>query len=291
MPSAARRAGPSRDMSAPAKRIAPESGFSSPESWPIRVVLPAPLGPITAWISPGAMDSETLPVATRPPKRFVRPTVSSSASATAPPRERKDPVEPGLREQHDQDQDRSKHYMPMLGQARQHAFEDQVSSGAKHRPDQGAEPAEDHHHHDLAGTGPMHDRWRDKQGQIGEERTGDTADRTRHDKGGQLIAEGREAERDHPTLVGSDALQQHAVGEVVENDRAVEIERGAEIAVPRDVEPIVAAILVEPDTDEIHHLAERQGDHDEIDTGSAQRHETDDQRRYGSGKKRRREMH
>src|SRR5947207_5465413 len=309
MPSAARRAGPSRDMSAPAKRIAPESGFSSPESWPIRVVLPAPLGPITAWISPGAMDRETSPVATRPPKRFVRPAVSSSASATAPPRERKDPVEPGLREQHDQDQDRSKHRLPMLGQARQNAFEDQVSSGAKPRPDQGAEPAEDHHHHDLAGTGPMHDRWRDKQGQIGEERTGDTADRTRHDKGGQLIAEGREAERDHPTLVGFDALQQHAearlhdpiaekqkqqqqaVGEVVEDDRAVEIERGAKIAVPRDVEPIVAAILVEPDTDELHHLAERQGDHDEIDTGSAQRHETDDQRRYGSGKKRRREMH
>src|SRR5438105_11592560 len=142
MPSAARRAGPSRDMSAPAKRIAPESGFSSPESWPIRVVLPAPLGPITAWISPGMMDNETLPVATRPPKRFVRPAVSSSASAIAPPRERKDPVEPGLREQHDQDQDRSEHRLPMLGQAGQHVYEVQDRIGAKHRPDQGAGPAD-----------------------------------------------------------------------------------------------------------------------------------------------------
>src|SRR5207302_5630459 len=140
MPSAARRAGPSRDMSAPAKRIVPESGLSSPESWPIRVVLPAPLGPITAWISPGATDSETPPVATRPPKRLVRPAVSSSASATAPPRGRKEAVKPGLREQHDQDQERSEHRLPMLGQARQHAFEHQVHRGAEHRPDQRAEP-------------------------------------------------------------------------------------------------------------------------------------------------------
>src|SRR5690349_9442355 len=210
MPSAARRAGPSLDMSAPAKRIAPESGLSSPESWPISVVLPAPLGPITAWISPGARDSETSPVATRPPKRLVRPAVSSSASATAPPRDRKEPVKAGLREQHNQDQQRSEHRLPMLGQARQHAFEYQVCRGAEHRADLRAETAEDHHHHDLAGPGPMHDRRRDEQGQVGEERTGDTADRTGHDKGGQLIAEGREAERDHAALVGFDTLQQHA---------------------------------------------------------------------------------
>ena len=43
-----------RVTSAPAKRMRPASGCSSPASWATSVVLPAPLGPITAWISPGS---------------------------------------------------------------------------------------------------------------------------------------------------------------------------------------------------------------------------------------------
>src|SRR5437762_11783103 len=106
MPSAARRAGPSREISAPAKRMMPLSGFSSPESALISVVLPAPFGPMTAWISPGATDRDTSPVATRPPKRLVSPLVSSTGSAMPPRSDREEPVQASLREQHDQDQDR-----------------------------------------------------------------------------------------------------------------------------------------------------------------------------------------
>src|SRR5436305_5455885 len=265
MPSAARRTGPNREISAPAKRMLPASGFSSPESSLISVVLPAPFGPMTAWISPGATESDTSPVATMPPKRLVSPLVSSTGSATPARSHREEPVQTGLREQHDQDQDRAEHGLPVLGQPRQHALKDQVGGRAEHRPDQRAETAEDYHHQDLARARPMHDRWRYEQRQIGEEGTRDAADRAGHHEGGQLVTESRESERDHPALVGLDALQQDTEArsddtapekqkhqqqrehEIVEDHRILEIERGAEIAVPRDVQPVIPAILIETD--------------------------------------------
>ena len=55
-------------MSSPAKRIVPAFGAISPESWAIAVVLPAPFGPISAWISPSATSRFRLSVAVRPPE-------------------------------------------------------------------------------------------------------------------------------------------------------------------------------------------------------------------------------
>src|SRR5947207_15608237 len=57
-------------MSRPSKRIAPPSLPRLPEIWPMRVVLPAPFGPIRACTSPGFSSSVTSSVATTPPKRF-----------------------------------------------------------------------------------------------------------------------------------------------------------------------------------------------------------------------------
>src|SRR5438445_8870767 len=59
-------------MSRPSKRIAPASLPRLPEIWPIRVVLPAPFGPISACTSPRFTSSVTSSVATTPPKRFER---------------------------------------------------------------------------------------------------------------------------------------------------------------------------------------------------------------------------
>src|SRR5947209_8565998 len=157
MPSDARRTGPSREMSRPPKRIAPASGRSSPASAAISVVLPAPFGPIIACSSPGSTVSATSPSATRPPKRLLSPAVSSSGSAIDPARRGKQAEDARSRKQHDQDQQRPEDRLPMLRQARQYAFEQQVERRAEHRPEQRADAAEDHHHHDLAGARPMQD--------------------------------------------------------------------------------------------------------------------------------------
>ena len=65
--------------------------------------------------------------------------------------------------------------------------------------------------------------------------------------------------------------------EIIEGRSVIEIDEAAEIAVTADVEPVVAAILVEADPEEIDHLAERQRDHDEIDAGGTQRDKADDE--------------
>src|SRR5215217_2201087 len=48
----------------------------TPVSRLMKVVLPAPLGPINAWRAPCSSLNDTLSVATRPPKRLTRPFVS-----------------------------------------------------------------------------------------------------------------------------------------------------------------------------------------------------------------------
>ena len=57
-----------------------------------------------------------------------------------------------------------------------------------------------------------------------------------------------------------------------------------------DVQPVVAAILVEADPEKIDHLTERQRDHDEIDARGAQRDKADDERGDRSGADRDSEM-
>src|SRR5437773_10889507 len=59
-------------MSRPSKRIAPASLPRLPEIWPIKVVLPAPFGPMRACTSPRFTSSVTSSVATTPPKRLER---------------------------------------------------------------------------------------------------------------------------------------------------------------------------------------------------------------------------
>jgi hypothetical protein len=53
--------------SAPSNRMRPESLGARPEIWWMRVVLPAPLGPMIACSSPGRMSRLTSSVTTRAP--------------------------------------------------------------------------------------------------------------------------------------------------------------------------------------------------------------------------------
>src|SRR4051794_17061413 len=147
MPRAARLAGPSREITRPANAIVPASGRSSPARAETSVVLPAPFGPMTAWISPGMTESVTSASAGSPPNRLLSPDIASSASAIAVPALAV-PADPDqaeqarFRTQHDDDQQWAEQCRPVLGPARQHAFEQQIGGGAEYRPDQRTDPAQ-----------------------------------------------------------------------------------------------------------------------------------------------------
>src|SRR5690242_6584341 len=100
-------------MSRPASETLPECGVRCPVNWLISVVLPAPLGPMMACNSPCATSSETLSVATMPPKRRTRFWTRSRGSATGePPQQAHDPA---AAEQHDQQQQRPHDDRPIFG--------------------------------------------------------------------------------------------------------------------------------------------------------------------------------
>src|SRR5262245_10794814 len=99
-------------MSRPSKRTAPESGAISPVSCPINVLLPAPFGPMMACSSPGGMASEMPSEARTPPKRLVRLSIASSASATA--RTLQETVDAAARKQHDQEEQRPEYDLPVF---------------------------------------------------------------------------------------------------------------------------------------------------------------------------------
>src|SRR5262249_41989657 len=137
-PSWLRRCTGSAVMSPPSKRIRPESGATSPASWPIRVVLPAPFGPMTACSSPRTTSSMMWSDATTPSKRLARSSICSKASAMTEPRRRigdlyrtpsgrlfEQSVDPTPCEQHHEQQQRPEDDLPVLGDAGQYLLEQQ----------------------------------------------------------------------------------------------------------------------------------------------------------------------
>src|SRR5689334_16604025 len=94
------------------KYISPLSGARLPQICAISVVLPAPLGPISACTSPAATSSDTLSVATRPPKRLAR---FSSLSIVLPSHLPGEQAGDALRgEQHDGEQHRADREVAVL---------------------------------------------------------------------------------------------------------------------------------------------------------------------------------
>src|SRR5215472_9164362 len=119
MPMRERRSGESRVMSSPLYRMLPRDERRSPESRLISVVLPAPLGPSTAWSLPRWSSIATLATAIRPPKRRDRSVVARIASLilglpdrraleTAP-----DAGEATRQEDHQRDDRRTQQQLPM----------------------------------------------------------------------------------------------------------------------------------------------------------------------------------
>ena len=75
-------------MSCPRAGCGPADGRSTPVSRLITVVLPAPLGPISAWRAPFSIASDTPLTAAMPPKCLSRPVVSSTTGMVSALRRR-----------------------------------------------------------------------------------------------------------------------------------------------------------------------------------------------------------
>src|ERR1700724_2544149 len=147
--------------------MVPESGLRLPVSWLTSVVLPAPLGPIKAWISPGRTSIETESVAKRPPKRLIRRSVESSGSAMTLPEQG---VDAAFGIERDQHQHGPEHYLPVftptlaaeIEQRRQRFLQREESDGAVERAEQRAHATQHDDDDEMARLHPCHHRGRRK---------------------------------------------------------------------------------------------------------------------------------
>src|SRR5712692_526034 len=106
-----RAAAESAVMSSPAKRTRPRSGRRLPASWLISVVLPAPFGPMMAWVSPSRTSRLTSSLASSAPKLFVRPRTSSRTLFILAEKQSR---EAAPEEEHRQHQERPQDQLPVL---------------------------------------------------------------------------------------------------------------------------------------------------------------------------------
>src|SRR5258706_8563397 len=205
-PRRARCAAGSAVTSSPAKRIRPESGRRLPASWLMKVVLPAPLGPMTAWVSPSSTSRSTPSVARSATKLLYRPSTSRRLFSI-PAREYSG--EAALEEDHRQHEQRTEDHLPVLGPALQQLLDEQQREGAEHRARRARHAAEDHHEHQLARLLPAHEAGRKVAGVVRVERARDAAHGAGDDEGGEAVRIGREPERPRARLVRLARPQHH----------------------------------------------------------------------------------
>src|SRR5437870_6179803 len=123
-------------MSSPANRMRPPSGRRLPASWPMKVVLPAPFGPMMACVSPLRTSRSMPSVARSAPKLFVNPRTSSIGLV-------ENPRQAATEEDHREYEQWAEDHLPMLRPAREQVFHQQQRKGAQHRPGGARHAAED----------------------------------------------------------------------------------------------------------------------------------------------------
>src|SRR3954453_15168473 len=116
-------------MSSPPKRMLPASGMRLPASCAMKVVLPAPFGPITACVSPSSTSSVTPSVALSAPKLFCRFSTWSSMSGIGLV---EDAGQAALEEDDAQDEERAEYHLPVLRPALQDLFQNEKRERAEH---------------------------------------------------------------------------------------------------------------------------------------------------------------
>src|SRR5688500_7624444 len=158
------------------------------------VVLPAPLGPISACTSPRATSRLTPSTATTPPKRLL--TFFSESTGDSPGRE-----------QYYGEQDDAHWQLPVerVGAEQRAAGEQLLQREQHYRADraapEAADAAQDHHDHQRARLHPVQQRGPDVAGLVGDQRAGKAGDRPRDHEAQQLVAVHRVADRGGARLV------------------------------------------------------------------------------------------
>src|SRR5690349_8653000 len=133
----------------PRQRTSPPSARSWPLTMLKNVDLPAPLGPISARISPRDSANDTSSTARTPPNAR-RTRCTSRTDADSVMRTRPDHAEKAAREhQDDQHEDRAEHELPVLRVARDERIEQLVEGGAERRAGRRLDATEQHHHERL----------------------------------------------------------------------------------------------------------------------------------------------
>jgi len=110
MPRRSASTGPVNRTGSPAIATAPRVGARWPDKSLMRVDLPAPFSPITAWTSPALNDSETSLSTSTAPKLMVRPRASSTGAVSS-----SDPAEPAATAS--SPASRAEHPGPVVGRA------------------------------------------------------------------------------------------------------------------------------------------------------------------------------
>ena len=192
-------------MSRPPSRTMPASGASWPFSMLKQVLLPAPLGPISAKSSPASTAKETSATACTPPNALCRPSTCKHrahalfahewasrqriVSALRPP-------DQALREQqHDQQDHRAHHGAPELGAAGDLVAQPGEDRRAHHRAGQRLDAAQQHHDQPVGRLGDRDRRGRDAALGEGVDGAGQARQRAGQHEGRPLEAAHVDADR------------------------------------------------------------------------------------------------
>src|SRR3954454_13426652 len=186
------------------------------------VDLPAPLGPMTARISPGSTVRSKPSTATRAPNRRVSPLHSSSGtgcllaavgirSRGLGPETGRQNAPDALRREHDErHENRAEDQRPQVGDLRQLMLQEDEGHAAEDRADQGAGAAHDHHDEDPARRQPEEQFGRREAGEGGIERAGQSAEPVGEHDRRDLVRARVVAERNGLGLVLADAREHRA---------------------------------------------------------------------------------
>src|SRR3954463_15079435 len=189
MPSSPRLSAPSMLTLRSPRTMSPAVGLRSPDRRLTSVDLPAPFGPITAWISPTARPSDTSFTAARPPKRFesaaVRIAISSIATRLLGKQARNQPLKSARERQHDRHDYEAFDQLPVLGQPFQRFLQPHDDDGSKQRPGDAALAAEHDHHQGNRRLVPAEHLGRHEAELRGSKVSGKTGERPGNDESGQ----------------------------------------------------------------------------------------------------------
>src|SRR5688572_19975498 len=196
-----RSSGFSRVISAPSRKIFPESGASIPVIRFISVVLPAPFGPIRAWRAPRGSSSPISCATTSEPKDLSRFLVESTYSAQDSIRQ----------EHHHRHQQQADPEVPVLRvQARELVARHHVDDGADQAAVEPAGAAEDQDHQDVRRAAKREGFQRDRGSGVREQRAGDAGHHRGDGVGLAQVRAARRADRRHAHRVLADAAQGEA---------------------------------------------------------------------------------